>query len=182
MASILGWQSAGTVISSYFVSKAFATLPSQSGSHIPACMKNPAVFGCSGSGCSEDCLFVNIWTPYLPLNGRAPQTKLKAVMCWIHGDAFAGGTGADPTFDSGNLKSSGDVVMVAINYRLSTLGFLALNDGKTNENYGLDDIITAFDWVRTHITDFGGDPNRITIFRHSDLLGLELSWSAIWIT
>ena len=55
--------------------------------------------------------------------------------------------------------------MVAINYRLSTLGFLALNDGKTNENYGLDDIITAFDWVRTHITDFGGDPNRITIFR-----------------
>ena len=57
--------------------------------------------------------------------------------------------------------------MVAINYRLSTLGFLALNDGKTNENYGLDDIITAFDWVRTHITDFGGDPNRITIFRRS---------------
>lgn len=55
--------------------------------------------------------------------------------------------------------------MVAINYRLSTPGFLALNDGKTNGNYGLDDIITAFNWVHAHITDFGGDPNRITIFR-----------------
>lgn len=83
----------------------------------PKCVQ----IGCSGSDCSEDCLFLNIWTPHLPLNGRAPQTKLKAVMFWIHGGAFTGGTGADPTFEGGNVGSRGDVVMVAINYRLSTL-------------------------------------------------------------
>ncbi|OCL13561.1 cholinesterase [Glonium stellatum] len=129
----------------------------------PKCVQT----GCSGSACSEDCLFLNIWTPYLPLDGHAPQTKLRAVMFWIHGGAFTGGTGADPTFDGGNMGSRGDVVMVTINYRLSTLGFLALNDGKTNGNYGLGDIITALDWVRAHIADFGGDPDRITIFGQS---------------
>ena len=105
----------------------------------PKCVQT----GCSGSDCSEDCLFLNIWTPYLPLNGRTPQTRPKDVMFWIHVGAFTGGTGADPTFDGGNMESRGDVVMVAINYHLSALGFLALIDGKTNGNYGLGDIITA---------------------------------------
>lgn len=86
---------------------------------------------------------------------------------WIHGGAFTGGTGNDPTFDGGNLASRGDVVVVAINYRLSTLGFLALDDGATNGNYGLADQISALDWVRKNIQDFGGDPDRITIFGQS---------------
>lgn len=64
-------------------------------------------------------------------------------MLWIHGGAFTGGTGSDPTFDGGNLASRGDVVVVTVNYRLGTLGFLALDDGKTNGNYGLADQITA---------------------------------------
>jgi carboxylesterase type B len=88
-------------------------------------------------------------------------------MFWIHGGAFTGGTGSDPTFDGGPLASRGDVVLVTINYRLSTLGFLALNDGVTNGNYGIADQITALDWVRAHIKDFGGDPNKITIFGQS---------------
>ncbi|THH00985.1 hypothetical protein EW026_g1621 [Hermanssonia centrifuga] len=88
-------------------------------------------------------------------------------MFWIHGGAFTGGTGADPTFDGGNMASRGDVVMVTINYRLSTLGFLALDDGKTNGNFGIADIITALEWVNEHISSFGGDPDRITIFGQS---------------
>ena len=118
----------------------------------------------SGGG-SEDCLFLNIWTTYLPAHAGSKQ--LKPVMFWIHGGAFTGGTANDPTFDGGNIVSRGDVVMVAINYRLSTLGFLALDDGVTKGNFGFADQINALDWVRNNIQDFGGDPDRITIFGQS---------------
>lgn len=121
-----------------------------------------------GNSGSEDCLFLNIWTNYLPKAGCSPnKSALKPVMFWIHGGAFTGGTANDNTFDGGNLVSRGDVVLVAINYRLTTLGFLALNDGVTNGNFGLADQINALDWVRAHIADFGGDPDRITIFGQS---------------
>ena len=117
---------------------------------------------------SEDCLFLNIWTPYLPNPNQAPsKKKLRPVGFWIHGGAFTGGTANDATFDGANVASRGDMVMVAINYRLSTLGFLALKDGVTNGNYGLADQITALEWVRQHIRNFGGDPDRITIFGQS---------------
>ena len=65
------------------------------------------------------------------------------------------------------MASRGDVVMVAINYRLSTLGFLALEDGTIKGNFGIADQINALDWVRKNIQDFGGDPNRITVFGQS---------------
>lgn len=121
---------------------------------------------------SEDCLFLNIWTPYLPnsnasSNATQDSSNLKPVMFWIHGGGFASGTGSDTTFDGGSLASRGDVVVVTINYRLSTLGFLALDDGVTNGNYGIADQITALDWVLAHIADFGGDASRITIFGQS---------------
>ncbi|KAL3472898.1 cholinesterase [Aspergillus californicus] len=119
----------------------------------------------SGMG-SEDCLFLNIWSPFLPRHGRRSQ-NLKAVMLWIHGGAFTSGTGSDPTFDGTNLASRGDVVVVTINYRLGPLGFLVLGDEGINGNFGLADQITALDWVRENIRDFGGDPDRITIFGQS---------------
>ncbi|KAK0622982.1 Alpha/Beta hydrolase protein [Immersiella caudata] len=123
--------------------------------------------GSSGSG-SEDCLILNIWTPHLPSAGAQNDKKnLKPVGFWIHGGAFTGGTANDATFDGANIVSRGDMVLVAINYRLSTLGFLALNDGITNGNFGLADQITALDWVRANIRSFGGDPERITIFGQS---------------
>ena len=113
---------------------------------------------------SEDCLFLNVFTPYIPQSELLVQTsKLKAVIIFIHGGAFTSGSGSDPTVDGGNMASRGDIVFVTINYRLSTLGFLALNDGKTNGNFGIADQIAAIDWVRAHIKAFGGDPNRITI-------------------
>ncbi|KAK1756146.1 Alpha/Beta hydrolase protein [Echria macrotheca] len=119
-----------------------------------------------GSSGSEDCLFLNIWTPYLP-TGCSSKKNLKPVGVWIHGGAFTGGTANDATFDGGNIVSRGDMVLVAINYRLTTLGFLALKDGVTNGNFGLADQVTALDWVRANIAAFGGDPDRITIFGQS---------------
>ncbi|KAJ7082383.1 Carboxylesterase family-domain-containing protein [Mycena belliarum] len=107
-----------------------------------------------GSG-AEDCLFLNIFTPFLPAEST-PTRKLKPVMFWIHGGAFTGGEGSDAIFDGGSLASRGDVVVVTINYRLGALGFLALDDGVTNGNYGLADQITALEWVRAHIASFGG--------------------------
>ncbi|CAK7199063.1 hypothetical protein SEUCBS139899_001731 [Sporothrix eucalyptigena] len=127
-----------------------------------------------GSG-AEDCLYLNVFTPYLPPQagsnestaGSAPA--LRPVMFWMHGGGLTGGTGSDPTNDGGNLASRGDVVVVTINYRLSTLGYLALDSehGGLNGNYGLGDQILALDWVRDNIASFGGDPERITIFGQS---------------
>ncbi|WVQ97821.1 hypothetical protein IAU59_004936 [Kwoniella sp. CBS 9459] len=118
---------------------------------------------------SEDCLFLNIWTPHLPFNtsDNNDNTTLRPVMMNIHGGAFTGGTGNDPSFDGGALASRGDVVVVNINYRLTTLGFLALNDGSINGNYGIGDQVTALDWIHANIRTFGGDPNRITILGQS---------------
>src|ERR1700712_2870728 len=87
-----------------------------------------------GGAGAEDCLFLNIWTPFLPAHGDASSKSLKPVMFWIHGGAFTSGTGNDPTVDGANIASRGDVVLVAINYRLGTLGFLALDDGITKGN------------------------------------------------
>ncbi|KAJ5746437.1 hypothetical protein N7520_011619 [Penicillium odoratum] len=120
-----------------------------------------------GSSGAEDCFFLNIWTPYLPKSTSTAKENLKPVMFWIHGGAFQTGTGSDPTVDGGNLASRGDVVVVTINYRLGNLGFLALDDGNTNGNYGLADQIIALEWVQQNIRDFGGDPERVTIFGQS---------------
>ncbi|KAF8875886.1 Carboxylesterase family-domain-containing protein [Gymnopilus junonius] len=119
----------------------------------------------AGSG-SEDCLFLNIYTPFLPQNS-ATSRNLKPVMFWIHGGAFTSGEGSDGIFDGGNMASRGDVVIVTINYRLGTQGFLTLLDGVTNGNFGIADQITALQWVHDHIADFGGDPNRVTLFGQS---------------
>ncbi|CAO2655827.1 Nn.00g046300.m01.CDS01 [Neocucurbitaria sp. VM-36] len=113
-----------------------------------------------GSG-SEDCLFLNIQTPYIPKSGSKKQ--LRPVLFWIHGGGFTGGSGADPLSDGGNLASKEDLVVVNINYRLSTLGFLAIPGTGIKGNFGIADQITALDWVVANIAAFGGDPTKITI-------------------
>jgi carboxylesterase type B len=118
-------------------------------------------------------LSLNIWTPYLPSSrnsqGKEAETKKKgkAVMVWIHGGGYSNGQGSDTTFDGGNLASRGDVVVITLNYRLSTLGFLALSNTPLKGNYGIADPITALDWIRAHVEDFGGDKDRITVFGQS---------------
>ncbi|ETN47084.1 uncharacterized protein HMPREF1541_01274 [Cyphellophora europaea CBS 101466] len=114
-----------------------------------------------GGGGSEDCLFLNIQTPYIPKAGSS--NNLRPVYFWIHGGGFTGGTGADPGTDGGNLASREDIVVVTINYRLSTLGFLAIPDSPIKGNYGIGDQINALKWTVANIAKFGGDPKRITI-------------------
>ncbi|KAI8931279.1 hypothetical protein NX059_011623 [Plenodomus lindquistii] len=114
----------------------------------------------------EDCLTLNIWTPYLP-NGKVAANKRKAVMVWIHSGGFVSGTASDTTFDGSAMAARGDVVAVTINYRLSTLGFLALENTTISGNYGLQDQSTALYWIRAHIEHFGGDQDRITVFGQS---------------
>ncbi|MBN2238937.1 MAG: carboxylesterase/lipase family protein [Dehalococcoidales bacterium] len=114
---------------------------------------------------SEDCLYLNIWSPGLD-DARRP------VMVWIHGGAFNMGSGSEPTCDAAKLSSRGDVVVVTINYRIGLLGFLNLNlvtDGKipSTGNEGLLDQIAALRWVRNNIAAFGGDPDNVTVFGES---------------
>lgn len=133
--------------------------------YAPSCIQSAC--GTSGTpSCNEDCLYLNIWTPYLP-HSKATAGKNKAVLVWIHGGGFTGGTGSDTTFDGSALASRGDVVVVTINYRLSTLGFLALENTPLTGNYGLEDQNRALDWLHGHIGDFGGDKDRITVFGQS---------------
>ncbi|PNS17663.1 hypothetical protein CAC42_3058 [Sphaceloma murrayae] len=110
----------------------------------------------------EDCLYLNIQTPFLPRTGNK-RVPLRPVHFWIHGGGFTGGTGADAGSDGGQVSSREDVVVVTINYRLTTLGFLAIPGTPLKGNYGIADQITALKWVRANIAAFGGDPDKIVI-------------------
>ena len=114
---------------------------------------------------SEDCLFLNIFTPGLD-DARRP------VMVWIHGGAFSFGSGSSPMFDGSDLAKRHDVVVVTVNYRLNVLGFLNLHEvtgGKISAtgNEGLLDQAAALRWVRDYIAVFGGDPLNVTVFGES---------------
>ncbi|KAJ3875320.1 alpha/beta-hydrolase [Lentinula edodes] len=136
----------------------------------PACLQfgsfanNDA--GLNPWGISEDCLFLNIYTSYIPSSSTRPAS-LKPVLFWIHGGGNLNGMGSDETFDGGPLVSRGDVVLVTINYRLNIFGFLGLNDTAIPGNYAMADKIAALRWVKDHIADFGGDPEKVTIFGQS---------------
>ncbi|KOU36743.1 carboxylesterase/lipase family protein [Streptomyces sp. WM6378] len=105
----------------------------------------------------EDCLNLNIWTPH-PASGGLP------VMVWMHGGAFANGSGATSAYDGSTFARDG-VVYVSINYRLGADGFLRLPDRP--DNRGLLDQIAALEWVRDNIEAFGGDPGQVTVFGES---------------
>src|SRR5271167_3572111 len=114
---------------------------------------------------SEDCLYLNVWTPAL-------DGKRRPVMVWIHGGAFTIGSGSQPLYDGSVLARRGDVVVVTVNYRLGPLGFLRLADvtnGKipATGNEGILDQVAALRWVRDNIGEFGGDPGNVTIFGES---------------
>ncbi|KAK5117032.1 hypothetical protein LTR62_006753 [Meristemomyces frigidus] len=113
-------------------------------------------------GGSEDCLFVNVQTPYIPKAGGA-KTGLKPVYFWIHGGGFNNGVGSSAGTDGGNLASREDIVVVSINYRLNTAGFFAVPGTNITGNYGIQDQQTALQWTINNIAAFGGDPGQITI-------------------
>lgn len=113
---------------------------------------------------SEDCLFLNIWSP-------AADAKKRPVMFWIHGGGFISGSGSSDLYDGAHLANKGDVVVVTINYRMGPFGFLYF-DGLPNHegfenNLGIKDQVAALKWVHDNIASFGGDPNNVTIFGES---------------
>ncbi|KAK7508167.1 hypothetical protein BaRGS_00000406 [Batillaria attramentaria] len=107
---------------------------------------------------SEDCLFLNVYTP------KPLSSEPMPVMVWIHGGGYM--TGAGNVFNGTQLAARG-VVVVTINYRLDALGFLSTEDGASPGNYGLWDMIRALEWVRDSISAFKGDPSDVTIFGES---------------
>ncbi|KAF3922263.1 Acetylcholinesterase [Dactylellina cionopaga] len=112
---------------------------------------------------SENCLFLNIQTPYIPKAGSNKKSDLRPVHFWIHGGGWTGGTGSDAGTDGGNMASREDYVTVTINYRLSTLGFLAIPGTDIHGNFAFGDMINALKWTIDNIAAFGGDPDRIVI-------------------
>jgi para-nitrobenzyl esterase len=115
---------------------------------------------------SEDCLYLNVWTP-------APQAGAGLpVMVWIHGGGFTTGSGAPAAYAGARLARKG-VVVVSLNYRLGRFGFFAhpaLAQDHPDEpqgNFGLMDQIAALDWVQRNIAPFGGDPGQVTVFGES---------------
>lgn len=110
----------------------------------------------------EDCLYLNIFVPGKTINRKAK----KAVMVWIHGGGFL--LGHLQYYDPSQLASHGDVIVVAIAYRLGIWGFMhSTNPTEIPGNMGLHDQVRALYWIREHIESFGGDPNRVTIFGSS---------------
>jgi para-nitrobenzyl esterase len=115
---------------------------------------------------SEDCLYVNIWTPARSAGERRP------VLVWIHGGGFAQGSGSTPAQGGEGLAAKG-VVVVTFNYRLGVFGLLAHpelsaeSEHHASGNYALLDQIAALKWVQRNIAAFGGDPRHVTIFGQS---------------
>jgi para-nitrobenzyl esterase len=128
------------------------------------CMQLP-LFGdmvFRSDGVSEDCLFLNVWTP-----AKSKKEKLP-VLVYFYGGGFAAGDGSEPRYDGESMAAKG-IVTLTVNYRLNVFGFLAhpelSKESKhhASGNYGLMDQAAALAWVKKNIAAFGGDPSRVTI-------------------
>lgn len=127
---------------------------------------NPATDFPDSPGMSEDCLYLNLWTPAASADENLP------VMVWLYGGAYNEGAGSAPFSEGDNLAEKG-VVLVTFNYRVGSLGFLshpeltAESPDNASGNYALMDAIAALQWVQDNIAAFGGDPENVTIFGES---------------
>jgi len=131
----------------------------------PACMQNlspNADYWLRSDGMSEDCLYLNVWTP-----AKSAQEKLP-VLVYIFGGGFQNGDGSEPRYDGESMARHG-IVAVSVNYRTNIFGFFA-HPELTKEsphhasgNYGLLDQVAALKWVQKNIAAFGGDPRRVTV-------------------
>ncbi|XP_033219238.1 esterase FE4-like isoform X2 [Belonocnema kinseyi] len=114
----------------------------------------------SGVTGSDDCLYLNVYTKSVENNIPFP------VMVWIHGGGFIFGSGNDDIYGPDFLVRK-EIVLVTINYRIDVLGFLNLGLETAPGNQGLKDQVMALKWVKDNISNFGGDPNNVTIFGES---------------
>lgn len=113
---------------------------------------------------NEDCLFLNVYTPAVHDNDAS--ILLKPVMVYIHGGGFYFGSGNDD-LQGPDMLVDEDLVLVTMNYRLGVLGFMSLGTPEYSGNQGLKDQQLALYWIHLNIHNFGGDPNRLTIFGQS---------------
>ena len=126
----------------------------------------PVQGGRPPSGISEDCLYLNVWTP-----AKSPSDRIP-VLVWIYGGGFSGGATSEWSYSGEKLAKKG-VVLVSIAYRVGHLGFLAHPElsaespNRVSGNFGLLDMIAGLKWVQKNIAAFGGDPDRVTIFGES---------------
>jgi para-nitrobenzyl esterase len=115
---------------------------------------------------SEDCLFLNVWTPAIDRDASRP------VMFYIHGGAYSHGSGSSPLYDGACLAREHDVVVVTVNHRLNALGYLYLQrfgdeSLADSGNVGQLDLVLALQWVKRNIANFGGDPDCVMTFGQS---------------
>ena len=129
-----------------------------------ACMQPPNSQG-NTSPVSEDCLYLNVWTPAKSTTAKFP------VIVWIHGGGFTGGSTSISMYDGTGFARKG-VILVSLAYRLGPFGFMA-HPELTHESrhgsgaYGIEDLVAGLKWVQANIAAFGGDPGNVTIFGHS---------------
>ncbi len=115
---------------------------------------------------SEDCLYLNVWTPALRDGAKRP------VLVYFHGGEFSSGSGSSPLYDGTRLCERGDVVVITVNHRLNIFGHLYLDrlagpEYAVSGNVGILDLVQALEWVRDHASEFGGDPDSVTVFGQS---------------
>jgi para-nitrobenzyl esterase len=131
----------------------------------PTCMQrtSPASdYWFRGDGMSEDCLYLNVWTPAKSGNEKLP------VLVYVFGGGFQNGDGSEPRYDGERMARNG-IVAVSLNYRTNIFGFFAHPEltrespHRASGNYGLLDQVAALRWVQKNIAAFGGDPRRVTI-------------------
>jgi para-nitrobenzyl esterase len=132
------------------------------------CAQVAVLGGTFDDNSTEDCLFLNVWTP------DEVSSEPRPVMVWIHGGGFTLGSGSDPQYDGKVLSETTGAVVVNMNYRLGAFGYLALPELAAEDSghpssgqYGIEDQRAALAWVKTNIAAFGGDPERVTVFGES---------------
>lgn len=117
-------------------------------------------------GMGEDCLVLNLWTPTLAQQAKRP------VMVHLHGGGFYAGSGNSPQFDGEMLARFGDAVVITLNHRLGSFGYLDLSElggsrYAQSGTVGMLDIVAALGWIRENVASFGGDPSRVLVFGQS---------------
>jgi para-nitrobenzyl esterase len=129
-----------------------------------ACMQPPNSQG-NTAPVSEDCLYLNVWTPAKSADAKLP------VIVWIHGGGYVGGSTSIGLYDGTGYARKG-VVLVSLAYRLGPYGFMAhpelsSESGHGSGTYGILDLVAGLKWVKANVAAFGGDPGNVTIFGHS---------------